>query len=208
MTRVVALYTPRVVERSAIEALSRRVGAEASLSVISWRQSDRPLSDLVREHVVVSSGGTNAPTTVSSAASVQAATAPREKPAPRPPPRRSGARQRLGQIHWSGRRAAVRRARRVRAFAVPRLEALSEAPVTRAARRVVRGGLSRRFSRACRASKAARDLLEGADVVIAMDVASIRTAWQHGRRNDLAAVVYGLDAGLRVLHDRGLSVHQ
>ncbi|HEU4676646.1 MAG TPA: hypothetical protein VFS29_11690 [Motilibacteraceae bacterium] len=72
------------------------------------------------------------------------------------------------------------------------------------ARRVVKGSLARQFAKACLRGPKARGVLASADVVIALDYASIRAAWHIARRvNRSAPVVYGLDAGARALQELG-----
>ncbi|MBB5788402.1 hypothetical protein [Jiangella mangrovi] len=64
----------------------------------------------------------------------------------------------------------------------------------RALSRIVRGGLSRQFWARIRRSDDARRLLSGADVIVALDVASIRSAWSIARRRPDVVAVYGAAA--------------
>lgn len=61
-------------------------------------------------------------------------------------------------------------------------------------RRVVQGGLSRRFWSRVRHDDTARRLLLDADLVVALDVASIRSAWAIARRRPEVVAVYGAAA--------------
>lgn len=282
MTRVVALWTGTPTQRSDVRALRERLDAlpalaglptAISLSVVSWRRSDLPLTDLVAEHVVVAPGETTGPTWLreheapgtvphpvppaagpevalpgvdelgsevpeghaaeghaaeghaaeghgatghapGGSAPAPTAPAPAAPPAARPPAPASSPlslRRRLGELHWGTRRRLVRLGReyhptvvrrRVVKRTAPVIAAASESLPARGARRVVRGGLARRFSRACWGSAQARRLLQTADVVVAMDVASIRVAWQLGHRRDEPVVAYGIDGAVREVRER------
>ena len=61
----------------------------------------------------------------------------------------------------------------------------------RALRRLISGGLSRRMWATTKRNPAARGLLDGADVVVALDTAAIRTAWHLARKRPATVVVYG-----------------
>ena len=64
----------------------------------------------------------------------------------------------------------------------------------RAARRLVRGGLSLQFWRRTRRDFAAMATIEQADVLVAVDTAAIRTGWHLARRLPAAQAVYGVAA--------------
>lgn len=61
----------------------------------------------------------------------------------------------------------------------------------RGVRRFIVGGLSRRMWSSIRGNPNALRLLDHSDIVVALDTASIRTAWHIARRRDDVAVVYG-----------------
>lgn len=213
MIVVGVLMTSRLAHRVSVRTVRERLGDDVEIRVVSWNRSDLPLGDVADTHVVVAPSLAGLPLAIQE----RAAAEPEDErsaqptgellddeagtsellglhdepatsglstdarlPGPTPPTKGVTAtarvRRRLGRL--------LRRAKRQR--------------VARLARRAIKGGLARQFARACR-SRPASTVLQDCDVVIALDVASIRTAWLVGRRNPHPAVVYGLDAGDRAV---------
>lgn len=183
------LTTSRLAYHVSVRTVRERLGDDVEIRVLSWNPSDLPLDDVADTHLVVGPRGAVLPPAREPAddeTGTSEVLGLHDEPAtsgvttddapPQPASRAPTAGQRLER--------SLRRAKRHRA--------------ARLARRAVKGGLARQFARACRSGQAP-ELLRDCDVVIALDVAAIQTAYLVGRRDPHPAVVYGLDAGHRAV---------
>lgn len=213
MITVGVLITSRLAYHVSVRTVRERLGDDVEMRVVSWNRSDLPLDDVADTHVVV------APSLVGLPLAIQdhVVTSPNDEQAGIPAgelvdneagvsevlglhdePATSGLSTDQGSPDPTPPTASATATSRGRRRVGRLLRQAKRHRTARLARRVVKGGLARQFARACRSGPAST-VLRDCDVVIALDVASIRTAWLIGRRNPQPAVVYGLDAGDRAV---------
>jgi hypothetical protein len=111
-------------------------------------------------------------------------------------PRRRTMRSLLGGAKWATLRWVKRSRRRMHPRALARRAKASNAG--KATRRVVKGSLARQFAHEVTGPRVRGVVLE-ADVIVAMDGASLRAAWWLARKTPHPVVVYGLDAAVRAV---------
>lgn len=132
--------------------------------------------------------------------------APQRRPRAPRPGRLGRLRDRAGALYWSARRRAVRLRRRSHPRHLARQ--LRRTRPVRVLRRIAGRDVPSRFADRCLTDPAIVRMLATSDVVVALDVATIRTAWRVGRRTDRPDVVYGIDAAERVVARRRTTTAQ
>lgn len=196
------LMTSRLAYHASVRTVRERLGDDVEVRVLSWNPADLPLDDVADTHVVVSPTPAAhlaaRPTGPLPVGELNGEAATSEVLGLHDEPATSGVTTDEASLKGEASQNTASRAPAVGQRLEHSLRRVKRHRATRLVRRVVRGGLARQFARACRSGHAP-ELLRNCDVVIAMDVAAIQTAYLVGRRDPHPAVVYGLDAGHRAV---------
>ncbi len=170
--RVLLISTGRLPASYFVRARAELGHPETIVDVLAWAPPREPVGELVQRYLLLGPGEM-----------------PQSQPDQQGPPGRQA-----GQPPTSTTPQRSWNLRRVRAGLRRRLRPVFRARWSRALRRLLRRGPSRKFWRTVRTNQAASQLAREADLLVVLDAGGIRTGWHLARRHAGKPALLGLSA--------------